>query len=179
MHDAHLQRHPEATDKQRRQRLQLSETIGLECAVWPHLFWITEATLAYERATDVRHWKPLTIEHLLFPGQHEPEVDEDDWWLRHSIRHYFTSLLMGSILNYSTSFELLQIVHDFSLWPTLGAKKNLVNATMRIMTQNLSFVPLYWKRIQYGLVDLVRQLGPLFFFGRPLCTSGPSHITNL
>ena len=71
---------------------------------------------------------------------------------------------MGSILNYSTSCDLLQFAHDFSLWTTLGAKKKLVKAPMRIMTQNLSFMPLYSQRFQYGLVDLVRQLGPPIFF---------------
>ena len=60
---------------------------------------------------------------------------------------------------------MLEFVHDFLLWSALGAKKNSARALMCIVTQGLSFMPLYWKRIHFGLMDLVRQVGnPKFFW---------------
>ena len=59
----------------------------------------------------------------------------------------------------ASSCEWLQFVCDLGLWTSLGAERNLGRAPMRTVTQNLSFLPMCWKRMHFGLIDLVRQLG--------------------
>ena len=53
-HKKFLRRHPEATEHERKRPLQYIETTGLECALWPHLYWATEMTETGERNTDSR-----------------------------------------------------------------------------------------------------------------------------
>ena len=65
------------------------ETVGLECALWPHLFWITEKTLTYELATYIRRQKPPTMEQLLLGEVAPEEYVPEDCGCRHSVRHYF------------------------------------------------------------------------------------------
>ena len=50
-HDAFLQEHPNPTDKQRMRWLRFIEREGVECALWPHLFWQKDLCFTYERAT--------------------------------------------------------------------------------------------------------------------------------
>ena len=75
------------------------------------------------------------------------------------MKRWFTPLLFGDLLGYADNFELLQFVYDMNLWSTLGAKRNLHYAPMRIMMKGASFTPLYWTAVKCALVDLVRQCG--------------------
>ena len=118
-------------------------------------FWLEEATFTYERATDVRHMKPSTIEELLRGNGREDEDVPDDWWHRHSIRQFFCSLLMG---------------------PTPGAKMNIDKAPMRIMTQTLSLFHFFRRKFLLAswiwCVSWVHQN----YFGSSRCMSVPCHI---
>ena len=53
-HDAFLWRHPGADARKRRRRYEFIENVGLECALWPDLFWDVTLTYTYERSTDTR-----------------------------------------------------------------------------------------------------------------------------
>eukprot|EP00973_Karenia_brevis_P031412 4332921-Karenia_brevis.AAC.1 len=47
-----FERHPNATDKERKRWLRCIERPGVECAVWPHLFWDEALCFTVERATN-------------------------------------------------------------------------------------------------------------------------------
>ena len=53
-HRDFLRRRPHADERQRKQPLRFIEEEGLECAVWPQLYWRTDLCETVERATDVR-----------------------------------------------------------------------------------------------------------------------------
>ena len=185
-HKAFLQSHENPDWRQCRRRLAFIENVGLECALWPTLFWITNMTFTYERATDIRRSYTDTLENVMRPEEDEDEEINDEDFSRHSIRQWFCSLAMGNLLGYASQFELLQFVYDLTLWSSLGAQKNTAQkhssrTPMRIMTAGASFTPLYWKRVSAALVDVVRQLGaPRFFFTlAPYGRTAPYHVLVL
>ena len=53
-HRHFLQRHPHADERHRKQPLRFIEEEGLECSIWPHLYWRRDLCETVERATDVR-----------------------------------------------------------------------------------------------------------------------------
>ncbi|CAE7500297.1 unnamed protein product, partial [Symbiodinium sp. CCMP2456] len=53
-HTEFLQDHPGADELTRRRRLQFIERVGVECALWPVLFWDVKHTFTHERATGPR-----------------------------------------------------------------------------------------------------------------------------
>ena len=55
LHMEFLGRHGEgATDRLRKRPYHFLQEVGLECAVWPHLYWMTEMTETFEQWSDVR-----------------------------------------------------------------------------------------------------------------------------
>ena len=187
-HRTFLEKHPDADEALRKRRLQFIEREGLECALWPCLFWRTDLTFSHERASDPRRQQGDTLEEAMFPGvdqqdSEEPESEEldnknvqeeDDDLVRHSVKRLFSSLSLGLLLGYTEHFEILQYVYDLHLWTDLGSKRNLGRGVpMRLMMGGASWSPVYWRRVQLGLVDLVRQVGfPQFFW-----TLSPSEWT--
>ena len=185
-HREFLQQHPDADETLRRRRLQFIEREGLECAIWPCLFWRTDLTFSHERASDPRRQRTETLEEAMFPGRNAQEPgaasDEDeeeakeegDDLVRHSVKRLFACLSLGLLLGFTEHFEILQYVYDLHLWTDLGSKRNLgYSVPMRLMMAGASWSPVYWRRVQLGLVDLVRQVGfPQFFW-----TLSPSEWT--
>ena len=53
-HDHFLQRHINPDERQRKRRYEYIETVGLECALWPSLFWDVTLSYTFERSTDIR-----------------------------------------------------------------------------------------------------------------------------
>ena len=51
---AFFKKNPKAEERQRLRQPSYLEQIGLECAVWPHLYWKEEMCESYIRSTDVR-----------------------------------------------------------------------------------------------------------------------------
>ena len=47
------------SDRLRKRPLQFIKEVGLECAIWPHLYWRTDMCESYERATDSRRIERL------------------------------------------------------------------------------------------------------------------------
>ena len=199
-HTAYLEENPDADERQRRRRLQFLERVGLECALWPWLFWKTTMTFTYERASDPRRLarqSTQTLEDVLLGrprkhqrvqpggGVHEDSSSEeageaeDDTMLRHSVKRRFQRLALGPLLDYGSEFTILQFVFDLHLWSDLGSKRNLGSGVpMRVMMKGNSFSPLYWKEVHFTLLDAVRQLGypKLFFTLAPYEWSFPYHV---
>ena len=176
-HKKFLAENPDADKALRRRRLAFLERPGLECALWPTLFWRTSMTFTQERATDPRRQQAETLEEALRPARPESEEEgEDDagGLMRHSIKRLYAALALGQLLGYTEHYEILQFVYDLHLWTDLGSKRNLgTGVPMRLMMAGSTFSPIYWRRVQSGLVDLVRQLGfPKLFF-----TLAPSEWT--
>ena len=181
-HEQFLEENPDADQTVRRRRLAFLERPGVECALWPALFWNKSMTFSQERASDPRRQKAETLEQALRPARpdsedeaaEEEEDAPDDDLVRHSVKRLYNALALSSLLGYTEHFEILQFVYDLHLWSDLGAKRSLgTGVPMRLMMAGSSFSPIYWKRAHNGLTDLVRQVGfPKFFF-----TLAPSEWT--
>ena len=138
-------------------------------------------TFSHERASDPRRQKVETLEAALRPARPEEDDEsgnegeaEDSDLVRHSIKRLYAALSLGQLLGYTDHYEILQYVYDLHLWTDLGSKRNLdTGVPMRLMLAGSTFSPIYWRRVQRGLVDLVRQVGfPKFFY-----TLSPSEWT--
>ena len=57
--------------------LRFMETVGLECAIWPHLYWDTKMTETFVRSQDARRQARHRAEH-----RWQEEGDEEDWYLQ-------------------------------------------------------------------------------------------------
>ena len=185
LHMEFLGRHGEgATDGLRKRPYHFLQEVGLECAVWPHLYWTTEMTETLEQWSDVRRetrrraQRPGALacaaastaeagtEDEAESGSDQEEGDDADA-RRTSVKRSFLAKCLSPLLGYGSTYELVQFVYDLNLWATLGAKKNLGHDTvpMRLLMKGHTFSPLYWKEVHNSLVDLVRQVGlPRLFF---------------
>ena len=117
-HGKFLRRNPDATDQDRRRPLQFIETPGIECGLWPTLYWCTEMCETVERATDARRLKRLGQAVVL-----NDDSDEENPGERHSIKRSFMRKVLSPIIGYSQDFELLQFVYDLTLWSRIGGGK--------------------------------------------------------
>jgi len=140
-HDKFLRKHPDADALQRRRPLQFLEEVGIECALWPTLYWCTEMTETLERATDVRR--------LVRQGGDKAVLNEDEDGQpgeRHSVKRSFMRKVLSPIIGYSQDFELLQFVYDLCMWSRIGGGKNAVQGlSLRLVLKGETFSPLYWK----------------------------------
>ena len=96
---------------------------------------------------------------------------------RNSAKSSYLAKVLGPTLGYGSTYELFQFVYDLWLWSALAAKKNTVDAPMRLAMAGYSFSPEYWQSRHAGLVDLVKQLGlpTLFLTIAPYEWSFPFH----
>eukprot|EP00434_Breviolum_minutum_P041512 symbB.v1.2.036926.t1/scaffold5330.1/size28357/2 len=96
---------------------------------------------------------------------------------RNSAKSAFLAKILGPTLGYGATYDLFQFVYDLWLWSSLGAKKNTVEAPMRVAMAGYSFSPVYWQTRHAGLVDMVKQLGlpTLFLTIAPYEWSFPFH----
>ena len=175
-HAAFLDRYPEASDHVRRRPIDFIESIGLECALWPHLFWDTELTFTYDRAhsrQDASDSSDSSSEAS------EGEEHTEPVRYRSQLKHRFCAYARSSLLGYADDFHLLQFVYDLNMWTTIGARKNLrLQVPMRLLMKGCSFSPQYFLSVKRALIDVTRQLGPprLFITFSPYEWSFPYHI---
>ncbi|CAK0908773.1 unnamed protein product [Prorocentrum cordatum] len=191
MHETFMNKHGEdAEDRKRRRPYHFLQEVGLECALWPQLYWREDMTETHEQWSDVRREenreaKDPKKKRARYGDDSEEsacedgEEDEESGGQRTSVKRSFIAKCMSDLIGYQGNFELLQFVFDLNLWATLGAKKNLnlENVPMRIRMKGHPFSPLYWKDTLNALVDLVRQVGlpKLFFTIAPWEQSFPYH----
>ena len=167
-----LRRHTAPTAVEAKRPLHFIEEVGLENALWPHLYWKTTMCESYERLTHKRlqHWLgDAAPRQQCGSSDEDPDAHGDDPGeggllpaeRRHSVKRSFQTKLLGPWLGYGADFELLQYVYDLHLWTDLGSKKGRAagDISMRIMMSGHPMSPLYWADIKHGLFDLVRQIG--------------------
>ena len=218
MQQRFLRRHREQlTGDPRDRALQLPrralEEVGLECAVWPHLYPCTQMCETFIRQADVRRQarrrKAPIAEEANQSSQEEDaaetgpsdqeeedadlqeeeghlsaeDEDEDPAPLnfakegRNSAKAAYLAKVLGPVIGYGSTYELFQFVYDLWLWSSLGAKRNTVQAPLRLAMSGYSFSPEYWHTRHAALVDVVKQLGlpTLFVTVAPYEWSFPFH----
>ena len=163
-HNKFLKRHPEgASQAERRRPLQQIEAPGVECALWPDLYFNSNLCETVERATDARRLERQGVSTSIWDN----EEDDEEGQTRGSIRRSFLKkvLVLGPILDYSGSFELLQFVHDLAYWSELGVKRHVQpHLPMRVLMKGAPFTPAYWAVRHAAVLDLQRQCGhPVMF----------------
>ena len=154
-----LRKQPDASDLERRRPLQFIETPGVECGLWPTLYWRHDICETVERATDSRRHRQRYVEAL--SDDEEDAVPEE--------RH-------------SQDFELLQFVYDLTMWSRIGGGKNAcAGLPLRLVLKGETFSPLYWKTKHQALIDMQRQCGfpSLFKTMAPWEFSFPYHVAVL
>ena len=179
-HRRFLRKHPAATERERRRLLSFIENEGIECCLWPHLYWRNDMTETHVRLTDVRRLRreeerdeaeavgrtASRGRKRTFLEMHDEEAsDEHIQSGRTSIKASFMRKVLGPIIGYANDFELLSFVYDLLLWSKLGASKSISKGLpIRLALQSESFSPLYWKSRHQALLDMQRQCGfPVLF----------------
>ena len=141
-----------ATERQRKRPYHFLQEVGLECAVWPHLYWSTAMTETFEQWSDgrreARRADCRPVEGVARAGAaNEESADEAEDAAendrRTSVKRSFLAKCLSPLLGYGSTFELVQFVFDLNLWATLGAKKNLGfdNVPMRVLMKGHTFSP--------------------------------------
>jgi len=198
-HDEHkifLREHPRAEERQRRRWTRFIERAGIECALWPTLFWDTRLCVTWERSTNPRRKANYAHQSLVefMEGEASESDDTSDLDLvdaalvegppastgAHSTKRAFMALALAPDVSVGASYEVLHFVYDLNLWSSIGAKRNLQGSTpMRVLLKGESFSPLYWRKPHLALLDLVRQRGypQLFWTQAPYEWSMPYHIS--
>ena len=162
-HKEFLRHHPDgASVQQRRRPLQQIEAPGLECALWPDLYYNSDR-----------------LDRQGLRALEEDSSDEEGTERgRGSVRRLFLKQVLGPILDYAGDYGLLQFVHDLAYWSELGAKRHIQpHLSMRIMLKGAPFTPAYWAVRHAAVLDLQRQCGRpvLFKTWAPYEWSAPYH----
>ena len=150
------------TDHLSQRPLMFIETPGLECALWPHLYWHRDMCETVERHTDVRR-QTRARRAQRRPWQYYDEDDEDadqEPAGRHSIKRSFIRKVLSPVVDFAADYELLHFIFDLFLWSDVGAKKNMLDRMpLRLAMKGSSYSPAYWKARHLGVIDMQRQLG--------------------
>ena len=164
-----LKRHRAPTAQQRKLPLRFLEEQGLECCLWPHLYWRKELCETVVRATDERRKRGQARDSSsseeassLSGGEdHGPKLKSG----RHSIKKSFLTKVLSPVIGYSEAYDLLHFVYDLSMWSTLGATKNSARGIpLRLALQGASFSPEYWRIRHLAVLDLQKQVGLPYLF---------------
>lgn len=167
--------------------MNFMETIGLECAVWPHLYWTTHMCETFIRSQDIRRQNrsPNAVAANVSDSSdsdrsEDPEIEEPtgvQQKQRHSAKGSFLAKVLSSVIGYGADRELSQFVYDLWLWSSLGAAKHVQGTTLRGALASKTFSPAYWQTLHQGLVDCVSQIGfpHLFITIAPYEPSAPYH----
>ena len=151
------------------------ETVGLECALWPQLYWRTEMTESYVRASDARRSRKRPA-HPAWE-QIEEDAEDPETGRRQSAKASFLTKVRSSVLGYGTDALLLQYVYDLWLFTTIGGARHSTSGTVREALASKPYSPELWRHYHAALVDLQRQIGlpQLFITVAPYEWSFPYH----
>jgi len=173
----------EANMKKLRLPLNAIEIEGLECAIWPHLYWRTEMCETAVRASNRAGGDETSSEE---DGASSKESEADDSEAERggksghrSLKGSYLAKVLSPVIGYGTDYSLFQFVYDLHMWTMLGAKKNIRQGEvpLRILLKGASFSPVFWRLRHLALIDAQRQLGfpTLFFTMSPYEWSFPYH----
>ena len=126
------------------------EEAGLECCLWPHLYWDKEYCETVIRGTDVRRLARVHGGFDRIPLWDDQDEDEEplnaEDLTRNSLKRAFMDKVLGPIPGYGADFEHVQFVFDLWLWSDIGSKRNKFQHTpMRILVKGALWSPAYWK----------------------------------
>ena len=160
--------------------LRFMETVGLECAIWPHLYWDRQMTETWVRSQDARRQarrrdaqrQQEDVEDMLLQAEEdgqcwdreseeEAEGAQEGWEDvgRQSAKASFVAKIFSPVIGYGTIYELQHFVYDLWLASSLGGAKNAAGTTLRGAVAGKVFSPVYWETMHLALVDCVRQVG--------------------
>ena len=160
-----------------RMPLQFMETIGIECAAWPHLYWETRMCETYVRSRDKRR-----LDRAQEDDNDNDAEDMDDTpglttERRQSSKASYFAKLLSRIIGYGTEFELVQFIYDLWLHTGIGGAGNTVKTELRSALAGKSFSPEFWRTKHLALQDLQSQIGTptLFVTLAPYEWTAPYH----
>ena len=173
-HEAFLQKHGEDVEEKRRKRpLRFIEREGLECCLWPHLYWHRSLceTVARGSHPERRARRGATADSgsdeeaaLGEEAKQGPNIEESSMG---RVRQCFLRKVLSPVIGYGADYQLLHFVYDLSMWTTVGAKKNIASqfgAPLRLVLKNCSWTPEYWRIKHRAVVDAQRQCGNATLF---------------
>ena len=116
------------------------ESFGLECCLWPHLYWCTSMC-----ETSVRHNDARRVHRQRRHGDDtDSSVDtfststtsqkQDRAHLRGraSLKQGFMSKVLSPVIGDGTTYDLFHFVYHLWLWSTVGAAKNSTRCPLRV-----------------------------------------------
>ena len=174
-HETFLRKHGENAEEKRRKRpLRFIEREGLECCLWPHLYWHRNLceTVARgshpERQARRRAAADSSCESEAARGEDAqaegPNIQENAMG---RVRQCFLRKALSPVIGYGADYQLLHFVYDLSMWTTVGAKKNIAaqfGAPLRLVLKNCSWTPEYWRIKHRAVIDAQRQCGNATLF---------------
>ncbi|OLP74791.1 hypothetical protein AK812_SmicGene45567 [Symbiodinium microadriaticum] len=162
--------------------MNFMETVGLECAVWPHLYWCTDMCETYIRSQDSRRLargakQPAMRGDSSDEAEWEEEENQAERSGRQSFKASFLAKVFSSVIGYGADWRLAQFVYDLWLWSSLGGAKHCGGVSLRGALAGKNFSPAYWQNMHAALVDVVKQIGfpSLFITVAPWEPSAPYH----
>ena len=160
---------------------------GLECALWPHLYWhrnLCETVARAQHEARRERKKRVSKYDQKKSEEEESEAEDADQAPVQSklgrIKRGFIAKLLSPLIGYGADYELLQFIYDLSMWTTVGTKKNIARAhdvPLRAVLRSCPWTPQYWIIRQAALYDMQRQCGnaTLFRTRAPYEKSFPYH----
>ena len=166
---------PDPDAKRRKRPLQFIEEDGLECALWPHLYFDQRLCETRTRLSDIRRVRRgLAAEE----GMDADEVDDPEGVTRQSLKRNFLLKAFGPIAEFAGDYELLHFVFDLSVWSDVGGKKEALRGMeMWQIMKGAPWTPQFWRVRHAAALDMQAQCGmPVAFVTlAPLEWSAPYH----
>eukprot|EP00913_Durusdinium_trenchii_P012784 g12002.t1 len=183
-HADFLRRHgADAEEKVRKRPLRFLEEEGLECAMWPHLYWHRNLCESVSRAGHEGRRnakKRKARRHAEERGEDGGSATEETGGSESGeegpqieasqlgrVKRGFLRKVFSPIMGYSLDYELLHYVYDLSLWTTVGTKKNIArqyDIPLRLVLSACPWTPQYWRIRHQAVVDMQRQCGNAALF---------------
>ena len=192
MHNLFLARNrADLTKEKARLPARFIETLGLETAVWPHLYPTVKMCETYVRRQDGRRLlrDPANRrQQREKQGEDSDDSDSDDDddedddednddSGRQSLKASFLAKLFSPVVGYGSDAALAQFVYDLWMWSGLGGAKHASGVKLRVALRGKTFSPEYWKTKHASLIDMQKQIGypTLFLTIAPFEWSAPYH----
>ena len=167
---------------------------GLECALWPHLYWHrnlceTVARLSHQERQHRLRAAARGSDDLAVADEDSevsssdeeedgPKLDNNHKLGR--IKRSFLRKVLSPVVGYGSDYDLLHFMYDLSMWTTVGSKKNVAkhhDVPLRLVLKGCPWTPQYWRIRHLAVIDMQRQCGnaTLFRTRAPYEKSFPYH----
>ena len=181
-HNEFLEKHGENADKKVRKRpLRFLGEEGLECCLWPHLYYHKSLCETVARATHETRQKAKqgrkrraedssNEEAAEGAGVGDVEGEDDDAIAASKmgrIKRGFIRKVLSPVIGYGADYQLLHFVYDLSMWTTIGTKRNIATrcgVPLRLLLKGSPWTPQYWRVRHQALIDMQRQCGNASLF---------------